>query len=110
MYPAIHLLRCDMLCNVDHSRQNPRVVHARVPQFQRQFVVPPDSARQLIHLRLRYAIYDFRANPVPRHAINISLFSQGAQLAQRTRTIPLLSLNMRDGIPLRMFCRSRGGL
>src|SRR6266850_2830502 len=108
-HPAIHLFRCDLLCDVDHSCQDPRVVHARFPQLQRQFVVPPDSARQFIHLRLCNSVYDLRANPVPRHAVNISLFSQRAQLAQRVRTIPLLFRNLPDGTSPRRFCRSRGG-
>src|SRR2546429_101926 len=71
-HPSFHLLRGTLPRQIDHTRQNPRIMDAAGPQFERQLMIFPDAAGQFIHFWLRHAVDDFRAEDRKSTRLNSS--------------------------------------
>ena len=54
--PPLHLGRVDLRRVVDQARQDPRLVHTRVPQPERQPMIDAELARERPQLRHRHAV------------------------------------------------------
>src|SRR6516164_611460 len=103
-HPSFHLLRGNFVRQIDHTRQNPRIMHAAGPQFEPQLMIFPDAARQFIHFGLGHAVDDFRADSEARQAVHISPLAESPQFLERSCTSPVAALFSLSLASLRTCC------